>query len=369
MQTTEAIPKDEARAPSCKEGLPSQELGDPVASAKAAGLRYVLDTLPGIRRRRAGSGFYYLAPDSTVIREDTLRRIKALAIPPAWTDVWICPDPRGHLQATGRDAKGRKQYRYHPHWQQVRDAVKYGRMVAFGEALPRIRERIDRDLAQPGIPREKVLATVVWLLENTLIRIGNDEYRRENSSFGLTTLRDGHVEVQGPTLKFEFRGKGGKCYSVKITSPRLARVVKRCQEIPGHELFQYLDEKGERHAVESGDVNDYLREIGGGDFTAKDFRTWAGTVLAARCLRDCEPCTSERQCKQEIARAIEQVAQRLGNTPAVCRRCYIHPAVIDAYRQGYLGPIQGAGEDQARASPYALSREEQSVLDLLRSSC
>ncbi len=353
------------------DNLPAEELVDPIASARAAGLRYVLDTLPGIRRRRTGKSFSYLSIDGWPIHDpETLSRIKALAIPPAWTDVWICPDPQGHIQATGRDAKGRKQYRYHPRWREVRDAVKYDRMVAFGEALPRIREQTDRDLALPGIPREKVLAAVVQLLENTRIRVGNEEYRRENQSFGLTTLTDNQVEIVGSTLRFRFRGKGGKQHSLQVTNRRLARVVKRLQEIPGYELFQYVNEHGERHTIESGDVNAYLREISGGDFTAKDFRTWAGTVLAARALRNAEPCNSERQCKHLVAQAVEQVAAQLGNTPAVCRKCYVHPAVIEAYIGGKLYPLDRAeNADCIDDSPCALSAEEGAVLDLLRSSC
>ncbi len=363
--------KEDRAVVTCHNGVPNQELADPVASAEAAGLRYVVDTLPGIRRKRAGDGFYYVGSDGSTIRDEvTLRRIKALAVPPAWTDVWICPDPRGHLQATGRDAKGRKQYRYHPWWRQLRDSVKYDRMVAFGEALPRIRERTDRDLALPGYPRQKVLATVVQLLERTRMRVGNEEYRRENDSFGLTTLRDDHVEVKDSTLRFEFRGKGGKLYRVTVKSQRLARVVKRLQDIPGYELFQYLDEHGNRHTIESQDVNDYLQEISGGEFTAKDFRTWAGTVLAANLLREAEPCGSERQCKHQVASAVERVAEQLGNSPAICRKGYVHPAVIDAYSRGQLGSVKGGdGTEPAGTTPCGLSPEEQAVLDLLRSSC
>ena len=371
MQTPAPTSKEEIAASTCSDGSTAQELANPAASAEAAGLRYVVDTIPGIRRRRAGNGFYYLGTNGRVIHdEETLRRIKSLAIPPAWTDVWISPDPHGHLQATGRDAKGRKQYRYHPRWREVRDAVKYDRMVAFAEALPRIRERTDRDLALQGMPREKVLATIVQLLEKTRIRVGNEEYRRVNESFGLTTLRDDHVHVSDSTVKFEFRGKGGKWYRVKLTSQRLARVVKHLQEIPGYELFQYLDESGERGTLESQDVNDYLREISGGDFTAKDFRTWAGTVAAAGVLRTLEPCESDRQCKQRVAHAIQLVAEELGNTPAVCRKCYVHPAVIEAYVRHRLRPIEaGEGDGRRARSAYGLSPEEQSLLEFLRSSC
>src|SRR5438552_2760071 len=255
------------------------ELVDPVESARAARLRYVADLSPGIRRRRVGKGFGYAASDGRPIRDaETLGRIRRLAIPPAWTDVWICPDPRGHLQATGRDARGRKQYRYHARWREVRDAVKYDRMLAFAQVLPKIRERSDRDLERSGMPREKVLAAIVRLLEETRIRVGNEEYRKENGSFGLTTLRDRHVDVIGAQVRFNFKGKSGKQHKVKLQDRRLARIVKRLQEVPGQELFTYLDDDGEAHAVQSDDVNDYLREITGDDFTAKDFRTWAGTL-------------------------------------------------------------------------------------------
>jgi DNA topoisomerase-1 len=341
---------------------------DPVKSAKAAGLRYVTDAGPGIRRRATGKQPVYVGADGRVIRDpDTLRRIKSLAVPPAWQEVWICPDPNGHLQATGRDAKGRKQYRYHPRWREVRDETKYDRMVAFAQALPRIRARIERDLSRPGLPREKVLATVVRLLETTLIRIGNQEYARRNDSFGLTTMRDRHVEVSGATLKFEFRGKSGIRHSVDITDRRLARVVKRSQDLPGYELFQYLDERGERRTIESADVNDYLRSISGEEFTAKDFRTWAGTVLAARALQEFEAVDSHAQAKRNVVQAIESVAKRLGNTKAVCRKCYIHPAVINSYLDGSL--LNVLRRRVGREMQQSLSRlppEEAAVLVLLQ---
>lgn len=342
---------------------PASELVEPTESARAAGLRHVVDTLPGLRRRRVGRGFCYLDPDGNPIRDTApLNRIKALAIPPAWIDVWISPDPKGHLQATGFDVKGRKQYRYHPRWREARDAVKYERMVAFGEALSKIRERTGRDLSLPGMPREKVLAVVVQLLESTLIRVGNEEYRRQNSSFGLTTLQDEHVKVAGSTVKFQFRGKSGKQQEVQISDRRLARVVRQCQEIPGQELFQYLDESGEARPIESGDVNDYLRASAEGDFTAKDFRTWHGSVLAARLLRECQPCTSERECRRQITAVIKRVAAQLNNTPAVCRKCYVHPIVLEAYRRGSLaGAVAGGAEATDSLSP-----EEQTLLNLLR---
>ncbi len=340
---------------------------DPPVSAREAGLRYVTDARPGIGRRRRGTGFTYLGSDGKAIRDrETLARIRSLAIPPAWTGVWICPDPRGHLQATGRDARGRKQYRYHPRWREVRDATKYERTVAFGLALPSIRERIDRDMSNPGLPREKVLATVVGLLEATLIRVGNREYARENRSYGLTTLRDHHVDVDGPTIEFHFRGKRGKEHRVTVEDPELAEVVKRCQDVPGQELFQYLDPDGRRQTVDSSDVNDYLREISGQDFTAKDFRTWAGTVAAAWALEEFEEFDSEAQAKRNVVQAIEKVAATLGNTPAVCRKCYVHPAILDAYMEGStLGALRRRAGKMAE-SLGGLEPEEAAVLALLQ---
>ena len=305
---------------------------DPGESAQVAGLRYVSDDQPGIRRQRVGRGFRYLGVDGRPIREpEVLRRIKTLMIPPAWTDVWICPRPDGHLQATGRDARGRKQYRYHPRWRVVRDATKYDRMVAFGELLPQLRARLAQDMALPGLPREKVLATVVRLLEATLIRVGNVEYARENHSFGLTTLRDRHVHVAGATVQFQFRGKSGKQHVVRINDRRLAAIVKRCQELPGQELFQYLDADGQRQTIDSADVNAYLRQVTGADFTAKDVRTWAGTVLAACALWQSGASASQSEAKKNLIQAIDAVARRLGNTRAVCRKCYVHPTVFEAY--------------------------------------
>jgi DNA topoisomerase-1 len=338
------------------------ELVDPVESARAAGLRYVSDQSPGIRRKRVGKAFSYLASDGRTIRDaETIRRIKRLAVPPAWTDVWICPDPRGHLQATGRDARGRKQYRYHPRWREVRDAVKYDRMLAFAEALPKIREHTDRDLEHAGVPREKVLATVVRLLEETRIRIGNDEYRKDNGSYGLTTLRNRHVSVLGAEVRFTFRGKSGKHHTIELHDRRMARIMKRILEIPGQELFQYVDDDGEAKDIDSADVNGYLREITGEDFTAKDFRTWAGTILAARFLRETAGPANSRRAKKELVRAIARVADELGNTPAVARKGYIHPAVIAAYLSGGLKPIS----ENEVPDPYKLSAEERSLLALL----
>jgi DNA topoisomerase-1 len=315
----------------------------PVQSAAAAGLRYVSDTVSGIRRLRRpgathpGSAFRYVGPGGAGVRERaTLARIKALAIPPAWRDVWICPRDDCHLQATGRDAKGRKQYRYHARWREVRDETKYGRVAAFARALPRIRRRTRHDLARPGLPREKVLATVARLLESTFIRVGNEEYARENESFGLTTLRDRQVRVRGSKLKFKFRGKSGVEHEIELADPRLAAIVRRMQDLPGEELFQYVDEQGETHAIESADVNRYLKEIAGDEFTSKDFRTWAGTVLAAGELCRMGAFASETEGRRNIARAIEAVAARLGNTKAVCRKCYIHPAIPECYLDGSL---------------------------------
>ena len=309
----------------------------PEASAKQAGLRYVTDEGPGIRRRRAGKGFSYVGADGRPLRDKAeVARIAGLRIPPAWTGVWICPSPDGHLQATGRDARGRKQYRYHARFREARDETKYHRMLAFGAALPALRRRVDEDLALPGLPREKVLAAVVRLLERTLIRVGNDEYARTNASYGLTTLRDEHVEINGGAMHFTFRGKSGIEHTVDVRDPRLARIVKRCQDIPGEELFQYLDPDGKKHVLHSGEVNDYLRAVTGQEFTAKDFRTWAGTMLAAQELSALGPAPSVTRTKKNLLQAIDRVAARLGNTRAVCRRCYIHPAIFDAYMEGVL---------------------------------
>ncbi len=340
---------------------------DPVASAEAAGLVYVNDAGPGIRRKRAGRGFSYTGLDGKPIRDRAvLDRIKALGIPPAWTDVWISPDPRGHIQATGRDDKGRKQYRYHPRWREVRDETKYGRMMAFGAALPAIRERTDRDLRLPGLPRAKVLAAVVRLLETTRIRVGNEEYARANESFGLTTLRDGHAEIVDSRVTFRFRGKSGKEHVVDVRDRRLARIVKQCQDLPGQELFQYVDDDGDLQTVDSGDVNAYLREITGEDFTAKDFRTWAGTVLATIALREFETFDSATQAKRNIVQAIDTVAERLGNTRAICRKCYIHPAVLDAYLDGsLLDALKHDIETELTGSIGSLRPEEAAVLAFL----
>jgi len=344
------------------------DLAAPKQSAHQAGLRYVTDDMPGLRRVRAGNAFRYIRPDGKALKDPAeIRRIRSLAIPPAWRDVWICPIANGHLQATGRDARGRKQHRYHPEWRAVRDQTKYNRLLAFGRALPKIRRRVDRDLAQKVLTKTKVVATVVRLLETSLIRVGNEEYARDNQSFGLTTMRDKHVEIDGTTLRFQFRGKSGKEHTVDLRDARLAKIVKACQDLPGHELFQYLGEQGERQKISSEDVNDYLREITAQDFTAKDFRTWAGTVLAAMALQEFAEFDSQVQAKQNILRAIERVAQRLGNTPSICRKCYIHPVILDSYLSGsMLETLKQRAEKQMVESLKHLRPEEAAVLGLLR---
>jgi DNA topoisomerase I len=345
---------------------------DPMLSAKEAGLRYVSDAQPGIRRKKSGKGFRYLDDEGKPVRNgDTLKRIRSLVIPPAWTDVWICADPRGHLQATGRDARGRKQSRYHPRWRAVRDETKFERMLLFGTALRGIRARVEEDLAQPGLPRNKILATIVGLMERTLIRVGNEEYARENKSYGLTTMRTKHVQVTGSTVTFRFRGKSGKLHTVGVEDRRLARIVRQCQDLPGHELFEYLDESGETRKIDSADVNDYLRAISGEDFTAKDFRTWAGTVLASVALREFEESKSETQAKKNVVEAIKAVAQRLGNTPAVCRKCYVHPAVLECYLAGNLERRIRPKVEESRDDGLfelqmeVLRKEERAVMELL----
>ncbi len=337
-------------------------------SAKAAGLIYVCADQPGIKRLRAGQGFRYVTADGkTVTDKITLGRIKRLAIPPAWTDVWICSRDNGHLQALGRDARGRKQYRYHPHWREVRDENKYNRMLDFAKALPRIRSRIERDLKKPGLPREKVLATVIKILETGLIRVGNDEYARENKSYGLTTMQDRHAAVKGSTVHFQFRGKSGKYHKIEIQDRRLAKIVAGCQAIPGQELFQYLEDDGKARDVTSTDVNEYLREITESDFTAKDFRTWGGTVLAAMALSEFEKFDTKAQAKKNLVRAIEAVAQRLGNTPAICRKCYIHPLILNSYLDGtMIDTFEKRAEEQLASRKGGLKAEEVTVLQFLR---
>jgi DNA topoisomerase-1 len=355
-----------ARAPRKARAVIPVEATGAQEAAEAAGLRYVTDASPGIRRKRSGTGFSYVGADGKTIRDaGVLARIRALAIPPAYTDVWICPSPNGHIQATGRDARGRKQYRYHPRWREVRDETKFGRMLAFSEVLPEIRKRVERDLGLPGLPRAKVLATVVRLLECTGIRVGNDEYARANESFGLTTLRDHHVEVAGSTISFDFRGKSGRNHSVELSDRRLARIVRRCQALPGEELFQYVDENGEQQTIGSGDVNDYLRDITGQEFTAKDFRTWSGTILAVAALKEQGPAGTEREAKSAIVKAVDRVAEQLNNTRAVCRKYYVHPTVFETYAAGTMLEALADGEASV-ATVHTLSGEEEAIVRLLR---
>jgi DNA topoisomerase-1 len=336
--------------------------------AREAGLRYANDTRPGITRHRAGRGFSYRDPDGQTIHDaEVIGRIQALAIPPAWSDVWICPWPNGHLQARGRDARGRKQYRYHARWHERRGTDKFDRMLAFAEALPAIRRRCEADLDARGLSREKVLAAVTRLLELTLIRVGNDEYARLNRSFGLTTLKDRHARIEGAAVRFRFRGKSGRTHEVGLRDRRLASVVRRCQDLPGQELFQFVDEEGEVRDVTSDDVNAYIREASGGDFTAKDFRTWAGTVLAYRALRALQPAAGDRGARKNVVEAIKQTADRLGNTPAVARSSYVHPAVLEAYLAGSIrGALVQAAEEQHQPPAGATPREEAAVRTLLR---
>lgn len=333
------------------------------------GLRYVADDeVPGIGRRRSGKGFAYRAPDGGPLRDqEMLGWIRSLAIPPAWTDVWISPFRDGHVSATGRDEKGRKQYRYHPRWREVRDAAKFDRMLAFGRALPRIRAAVDADMRARGIGRRKALATVVRLLEVTLIRVGNDEYAKTNKSYGLTTMKDRHVKAEGAELRFRFRGKSGKHHEVALKDRRLARLVKQMQDLPGQELFQYVDEDGVRRDVTSGDVNEYLREVAGGEFTAKDFRTWSATVLAAWALGELEAFDTQAAAKRNVTRAIESVATRLGNTPAICRKSYVHPEVLNAYLDGSLiQSLKAEVEAELREEMDGLRPEEVAVLIFLQ---
>ena len=347
---------------------PEDKVPDPTQSAREAGLRYVSDAQPGILRKRQGKGFRYIGVDGKPLRDpETLARIKSLVIPPAWKQVWICTNPKGHLQATGRDAKGRKQSKYHPHWREVRDETKYERMLLFGAALPAIREQVEHNLALPGVPRRKVLATIVRLMETTYIRVGNAEYARENHSYGLTTMRGRHVQVDGSKITFKFQGKSGVRHTVDLQDRRLAQIIRRCQDLPGYELFQYVGDDGETHSVDSTDVNDYLREISGHDFTAKDFRTWAGTVLACVALQECDAFESESQAKKNVVRAIRSVAEQLGNTPSVCRKCYVHPAVLETYMSGTMVSFLKKNIQRRRArAGHALRHEERVLIRLLK---
>ena len=339
----------------------------PPESARLAGLRYVDDRrTPGIRRVGSKTRVRYVTANGRAISGAAeLHRIKSLVIPPAWKEVWICPHPSWHLQATGRDARGRKQYRYHARWREVRDEVKYARLIAFARTLPKIRHRTGADVRKPGLCREKVLAAVVQLLEKTLIRVGNEEYAKDNGSFGLTTLRDQHATVSGGTVRFSFRGKSGIEHAIDLQDKRLARVVKACRDLPGYELFQYVDNRGARQSVDSADVNAYLREISGEDFTAKDFRTWAGTVLAAKALADVAAFKSGAEAKRNIVKAIESVAKKLGNTRAVCRKCYIHPAILDAYMDGATIHTLKARALNLSRTRGALSGEEAAVVGMI----
>lgn len=352
-----------------KRKAPIQIVTDPAESAKAAGLRYVTDAKPGIRRQRRGKGFRYTNADGSPVRDpETLRRIRSLVIPPAWRGVWICPTPNGHLQATGRDARGRKQSRYHPRWREVRDETKYERMMVFGATLPAIRQQVDHDLALPNLPREKILAAIVRLLETTFIRVGNSEYAKTNHSYGLTTLRNKHVAVKSSTVTFNFQGKSGVEHTIDLEDRRLAKIVQRCRDLPGYELFQYLDADGQRHSVDASDVNDYLRTITQQDFTAKDFRTWAGTVLACEMLRQFEPAESDTQAKKNVVAAIKSVAERLGNTPSVCRKCYVHPAVLETYLGGaMMKAFEAEVQREVDKQLKSLRQEELDVLHLLES--
>lgn len=338
------------------------------AAARSARLRYVSDANGGLARRRRGKSFTYLRPNGKPLRDPaTLARIGSLAIPPAWQDVWICPSANGHLQATGRDARGRKQYRYHARWREAQDQRKYERVIAFAKALPKIRRTVARHLRKRGLPRDKVLAAVIKLLEATLIRVGNDEYARDNHSFGLTTMHDEHVKLRGATIRFDFRGKHGIEHEIDLDDRRLASVVHACRELPGQELFQYVDEAGEVRDVGSGDVNDYLRRISGDDFTAKDFRTWAGTALAAQALQEFQDFDSTAAAKRNITTAMEEVAERLGNTQAICRKCYVHPAIIAAYLdRSLIETLKRRTEQELRGTLHRLSPEEAAVLALLQ---
>jgi len=339
-------------------------------AAARAGLRYVTDGVPGIRRQRVGRGWIFFAPDGSRIKDAAERaRIEGLVVPPAWSEVWICPDPRGHIQVTARDARGRKQYRYHPRYREARDKSKFRRMLEFSEILPDVRERVERDLRAHDLSRRQILATVVRLLDKTLIRVGNDEYARENRSFGLSTLRGRNVQIDGARLYFSFRRKSGVNHQVAITIRRLARIVQQCQDLPGHELFQYVDSRGKRQSISSDDVNAYLRETTGRDITAKDFRTWAGTMLAAKELCALGPPTSRREAERNVVRAIDAVADRLGNTRAVSRKYYVHPALVRAYLMGLtpsLPSMVSPRQHRRENPPAALRSDEVAVLQFLQ---
>jgi DNA topoisomerase-1 len=349
------------------EALAPSPAADPREAAEAAGLVYVCDEDRGIRRERKGDGFEYYKPNGDPVSDEaTLERIRKLAIPPAYVDVWICARADGHLQATGRDARGRKQYRYHPQFREARESTKYEHMMEFAKALPEVRRKLAEHMAMRGVPREKVLATVVHLLETTLIRVGNDDYAKENKSYGLTTLRNPHVKVDGSELRFQFKGKSGKMWRLQVKDRRIAKIIRACQDLPGQRLFQYRDENGEVRDVTSADVNAYLKEITGRDITAKDFRTWAGTVMAALALQEFEACDTRATQKKNLKEAIERVSSRLGNTPTICRKCYIHPEVLNAYVEGnLLLQIEHEVEEEVRENLAQLKPEEAAVLAML----
>ena len=367
----ETLPRDmmqhHAKAPGALRKIEIESALEPEAAARAANLNYTSDTRPGISRQAGPDGFVFLNPDgSEITNEQVIARIRKLAIPPAYRDVWICRDPNGHLQAVGRDARGRKQYRYHQRWRAVRDESKYGKMLVFGRQLPIIRAQVARDIARPGLPREKVLAALVRLLERTLMRVGNEEYAKANKSFGLTTLRRRHLKVSGSAVTFDFRAKHGIAWHVELKDRRLANIMRRLQDIRGQELFKYIDDDGAEHCVGSDDVNDYLREITGEEITAKDFRTWAATNLAALALRDFEASDTAAKAKKNVLRAVESVAKLLGNTPSICRKCYIHPAIFEGYLDGTLleGIKARADEILDEKSP-GLTAEELAVMAYL----
>jgi DNA topoisomerase-1 len=342
---------------------------DPKESAAIAGLRYVNCNRPGFQRRKRGERFAYLDLQGRPIRDrDTLHRIRSLVLPPAWDRVWICPSANGHLQATGVDARGRRQYRYHPQYRQFRNETKFGRMLEFAKALPSIRERVEKDLGRKGLPREKVVATIVRLLETTFIRVGNDEYARENSSFGLTTLRDRHVEIEGSSLRFHFRGKSAQMHEVTVDDPRLIKIIRDCRDLPGYELFQYCDDFDELHSIDSSEVNGYLQHACGKDFTAKDFRTWAGTIQTALSLAETGPAQSSTAAKKNIVDAVKQTAARLGNKPITCRNYYVHPAILESYMKGAMAGIHlpAAAHDPHETG---LHPEERAVMALIRKAC
>jgi DNA topoisomerase I len=343
------------------------QAGAPPQAARAAGLRHVSDERPGVIRRRSRKGFRYIGPDGKALAADELHRIRALAIPPAWEDVWICPSADGHLQATGRDARGRKQYRYHARWREARDETKFGRVRDFAAALPRLRRRVGRDLKLPGLPRNKAIATAVRLLETTFMRIGNEQYARENDSFGLTTLRAHQVRVRGRRLHFRFRGKSGVHHSVELSDHALASIVRRMQDLPGEELFQYVDDEGETRTIESADVNAYLKDATGDSFTSKDFRTWAGTVLAIEALRASDPPVSLAQANRNVVQAVEYVSSRLGNTKAVCRKCYIHPGVVERYLDGTFSAIVRGRSSEAAVPAIVLASRRSAAAQARRS--